>query len=72
MSVIKKLVDLYKEKLGIEHIQIVNSSGSEAQQDVFHTHFHIIPRQNNDGQDIKWDTHPEWTVEYDSMLEKLK
>lgn len=72
MSVIKKLVDSYREKLGIEHVQIVNSSGSEAQQDVFHTHFHIIPRKKDDGQDIKWITHPEWIGEYDEMLERLK
>jgi histidine triad (HIT) family protein len=72
IAVIKKLVDVYKEKLGIENVQIVNSSGVEAQQDVFHTHFHIVPRSKTDGQDIKWNTHPEWTSEYDEMLAKLK
>jgi histidine triad (HIT) family protein len=72
MSVIKRLVDLYKEKLGIENVQIVNSSGAEAQQDVFHTHFHIVPRKIGDGQNVKWNTYPEWTGEYDEMLEKLR
>ncbi|MBP9721179.1 MAG: HIT family protein [Bacteroides sp.] len=72
MAVIKKLVDVYREKLGLEHVQVVNSSGSEAQQDVFHTHFHIVPRKKGDGQDVKWVTHPEWTVEYDEMIERLK
>jgi histidine triad (HIT) family protein len=51
MIAIKKITDLYKTKLGIENLQILNSSGSEAQQDVFHTHFHIIPRSLGDGQD---------------------
>ncbi len=72
ISVTKKLVKLYEKKLGIKNVQIINSSGAEAQQDVFHVHFHIVPRKSGDGQDIKWKTHPEWTKEYDGMLKKLK
>lgn len=72
ISVVKKLTTLYKEKLGIENVQIVNSSGSEAQQDVFHIHFHIVPRHKGDGQDVKWETHPEMKEKFDEMLEKLK
>lgn len=71
MSVVKKLCDLYKEKLNITNIQIINSSGEEAQQDVFHLHFHIVPRNLGDGQDIKWNTHPEWTADYDNMVKQL-
>ncbi|MFA6518118.1 MAG: HIT family protein [Candidatus Shapirobacteria bacterium] len=68
MKVVKKLTTLYNTKLGIENVQIINSSGSEAQQDVFHCHFHIVPRRLGDGQDVKWITHPEWVEEYDRML----
>lgn len=71
MVAIKKITNLYKTKLGIENLQILNSSGSEAQQDVFHTHFHIIPRSVGDGQDVKWVTHPEWVVEFTNMIELL-
>jgi len=70
--VIKKLVTLFNRKLGIRNIQIINSSGSEAQQDVFHMHFHIVPRKKEDDQDIKWTTHPEWVEKYDQLLEKLR
>lgn len=72
MSVVKKLVKLYQKKIGIKNVQIINSSGAEAQQDVFHAHFHIAPRKKGDGQDVKWTTHPEWTKDYDKMLEALK
>ena len=72
ISVVKELVILYNKKLGIKNVQIINSSGSEAQQDVFHTHFHIVPRKNGEGQDVKWITHPEWTKDYDKMLRALK
>jgi histidine triad (HIT) family protein len=71
ISVVKHVVDLYHEKLGIEHVQIVNSSGAEAQQDVFHLHFHIVPRYKGDGQDIKWTPHPEMRARFDALLERL-
>ena len=72
MAVIKKLVLLFNSKLGISNVQIINSSGSEAQQDVFHMHFHIVPRKMGDNQDVNWTTHPEWVEKYDQLLEKLK
>jgi histidine triad (HIT) family protein len=71
MTVVKKLVLLYSSKLGIHAVQIINSSGSEAQQDVFHVHFHIVPRKKGDNQDVKWTTHPEWVTKYDLLLEKI-
>jgi histidine triad (HIT) family protein len=72
MSVVKKLVTVFKTRLGIEAVQIVNSSGAEAQQHVFHIHFHIVPRKRGDGQNIRWSTHPEWVGKFDQLLEKIK
>ncbi len=40
----KKVAFLLKNKLGAEGINLVNSSGGVAQQDVFHYHMHVIPR----------------------------
>lgn len=68
MKTIKRIVDFYHEKLGIENVQIINSSGAEAQQDVFHLHFHIVPRQTGDGQDVHWTTHREWRDQFDGMI----
>jgi histidine triad (HIT) family protein len=72
MAVVKKLVDLYHDQLGIKNVQIIHSSGAEAQQDVFHVHFHIVPRHEGDDQDIRWKTHPEWVKQFDQWLEKLR
>jgi histidine triad (HIT) family protein len=72
MAVVKILVMLFNSKLGINNVQIINSSGFEAQQDVLHTHFHIVPRTKGDHQDIKWITHPEWVEKFDQLLEQLK
>lgn len=71
ISALKHVVDLYQERLGLANAQIVNSSGAEAQQDVFHLHFHIVPRQKGDGQDVKWSSHPEMQERFDDLLAKL-
>ncbi|HVB52429.1 MAG TPA: HIT family protein [Acidimicrobiales bacterium] len=68
---IKRVVSLFESKLGLRNIQIVNSSGVDAQQDVFHVHFHLIPRASGDGQDMKRTTHPEFRDRFDEMLARL-
>lgn len=71
MAVVRTLARLYRERLGIHNVQIINSSGREAQQDVFHLHFHIVPRKAGDGQNVVWRTHPEWRARFDAMLERV-
>jgi len=53
-------------------VQIINSSGSQAQQDVFHIHFHIVPRHTGDGQNIRWKVFPEWREKFDALLAALE
>ena len=72
IGVVKDITTLYKEKLGIEHVQIVNSNGRQAQQDVFHIHYHIVPRYSGDGQSIRWQLHPEWRPQFDEWLARLR
>jgi histidine triad (HIT) family protein len=68
---IKTVVSLYEAKLGLRNLQILNSSGIDAQQDVFHVHFHLIPRALGDGLDIKRRTHPEYRERFDGLLTRL-
>lgn len=72
MKTLKKVVRLYEEKLGVSAIQILSNSGRAAQQDVFHIHFHIIPRKKGDGNNLRWVTHPEYVPLFDHMLERVK
>ncbi|KAA1245173.1 HIT family protein [Aquimarina sp. RZ0] len=72
MTTVKKVSKLYENKLGIRNIQIISNSGAEAQQEVFHLHFHIIPRKKGDGQHIRWNTYPQWTQDFDTMLLKIE
>ena len=71
MAAIKKITKRYQEELGIQNVQIVNSSGREAQQDVFHLHFHIVPRHTGDGQNVRWKSHPEYRARFDGLLERI-
>ena len=71
MKTVKKIVDLYGVKLGMQNLQVINSSGAQAQQDVFHIHFHIVPRFSGDGQNIKWNPRTELRDRFDDLLAKL-
>ena len=71
MTILKYVVNLYNQKLGIDAVQIISSNGKIAQQDVFHSHWYIAPRYPNDGQDIKWRLYPEMVSEYHDMLKQL-
>ncbi len=51
MKVIKHISEKLKDNWGIEGINILHASGKVAQQSVFHFHFHLIPRFENDGVD---------------------
>ena len=71
-SVVKKIALLYKEKLGIEHVNILNNNWAYAGQEIFHIHFHIIPRDKDDGQQRKKTLHPERREEFETLLQALQ
>ena len=56
----------------MKNIQIINSSGAEAQQDVFHIHFHIVPRSAGDNQDINRTPRVELREQFDLLIKNLK
>ena len=49
ISVAKNLSIKITKTLGADGVNLVNASGEVAGQDVFHFHFHIIPRYKDDG-----------------------
>ena len=49
MNAINIISKHYVNDLGFDGVNILNASGEAAEQSVFHLHFHIIPRKNDDG-----------------------
>jgi len=50
----KKIAIAMRESLKCEGINIIQNNESAAGQTVFHFHMHIIPRYENDGQNMLW------------------
>lgn len=73
MKTVKRIINLYSEKLGLKDAQVFNNSGENAQQEVAHLHYHIMPRFKDDGQNcIIPKQRPELRDRFDEFLEKLK
>ena len=54
MQLAKKMAAQMTEKLGCDGFNLVQNNGEVAGQTVFHFHLHLIPRYENDGQNIGW------------------
>lgn len=56
MQIAVRVSQALKKSTNCEGINLVQSNGSVAGQEVFHFHLHIKPRFKNDGVIFKWDT----------------
>ena len=71
MTAVKKISNHYVDNCGYDGVNIINASGKEAQQTVFHFHIHIIPRKANDNVDA-WPNFKGASLELDEMHKLLK
>lgn len=49
MNAVKKISNHYVNDCGYAGVNVLNANNKAAEQSVFHLHFHIIPRHDNDG-----------------------
>lgn len=54
MVLAKKMAIQMTEKLHCDGFNLVQNNGEKAGQTVMHFHLHLIPRYQNDGQNILW------------------
>jgi len=54
LPVAKKLAVQMKDKLQCDGLNLVQNNGETAGQTVMHFHMHMIPRYENDNQEIGW------------------
>lgn len=69
--VIKKISNHYVYNCGYTGVNVMNASGIDAQQSVFHLHFHIIPRKNDDKLDT-WPKLEKMEIDLKSVCDRLK
>lgn len=58
-AAIPKVANAIKKAFQPDGLNIIQNNGEYANQSVFHIHFHLIPRYENDidGFGYKWETH---------------
>ncbi|HGZ3411096.1 TPA: HIT family protein [Staphylococcus aureus] len=58
-AALPKVANAIKRAFNPDGLNIIQNNGEFADQSVFHIHFHLIPRYENDidGFDYKWETH---------------
>ena len=78
-KILKKLILVAKEVgeksktlLGATGYNILNATGKDAQQSVFHLHFHVVPRYKNDNLDLWFHGKGAERVDIVKTFEKYK
>ena len=56
MKTVKQITPGILKSTNVKAFNLFQNNGKEAGQDVFHVHFHLIPRKEGDGLDIKLKT----------------
>ena len=56
MMLAKKMATVMTDKLHADGFNLVQNNNEVAGQTVFHFHMHLIPRYENDGQHIAWES----------------
>jgi histidine triad (HIT) family protein len=72
MAAVKKLSSAYRKTFEDCDINIINSNGKNAQQDIFHFHVHIVPRYKLDEQKIKLKVNQSLKKNLSSTLNKIR
>lgn len=71
MKIVRKIALIYKKCLKCD-INIIQSSGKNAQQDISHFHVHVIPRYKNDKQKIQLSVDKNLKNNLSLILEEIK
>lgn len=68
---IKLISNHLVDNCGMDGVNILNASGKDAEQSVFHLHFHILPRKADDNFST-WPSLPKNAKSPDEVLQEFK
>ena len=71
MRTVKKMANVLTAALHVEGVNVMQNTGHDAGQAVFHLHIHVIPRTPNDGH-THWQGHSYAEGEAASLAALLK
>jgi histidine triad (HIT) family protein len=60
------------EATGASGLNVLQNTGRSSGQAVFHLHFHLIPRRQDDGLGFRWNTGAYAEGEADAMRSKIR
>ena len=66
----QKIAKHYVKDCGFSGVNIMSANGLDAEQSVFHLHFHILPRRNNDGKRV-WVDYEKLNSDMQALRDKL-
>lgn len=70
MKMARRMGERQRDRLGATGYNILMATGASAQQSVFHTHLHVVPRFDGDGLDL-WIRGPGPTPEAQANARRL-
>ena len=71
MKLAKKMATLLTDKLHADGLNLVQNNGEVAGQTVMHFHLHLIPRYENDGQNILWNPNESTPEELEEVKNQI-
>lgn len=71
MGAVQKVANHYVNDCGFGGVNVLNASGQDAEQSVFHLHFHVIPRKKDDGVN-SWPFHDKFDYDLAQICDVLK
>ena len=72
IRVAKNLAQKYMISLAPTGINILHSSGGDAQQTVFHFHMHLVPRYKDDGITLGFHQYAKPEIDVKEVFEEIK
>lgn len=72
MKLASKVSKAQKKVLSCDGINVLQNNGTAAGQSVFHFHMHLIPRYEEDGMVIPWETLSYQDGEAEKLCEAIK
>ncbi len=67
----QKVARHYVDNCGYTGVNIMNANGKDAEQSVFHLHYHILPRKEGDGRK-SWRDYEKLGSDMAKLCEKMK